>query len=143
MYPVSKPRITSAYGKERTLPNGVKDVHRGVDLVSDDNNTNLYAVCDGIVVDDKDNYNHANRWNLKGKDTVGNRFVQKSVINAKTYYISYYHTATNCVSVGDVLKKGQVVGVYGDVGYSFGAHVHVIAWDEHWNIVDPSFVFSL
>jgi murein DD-endopeptidase MepM/ murein hydrolase activator NlpD len=143
MYPVTNPKITSVYGKERTLPDGVKDIHSGIDFISQANDRNLYAICDGVITDDKDDYNDKNRWNLKGKDTVGNRIVQKSVVAGKTYFISYYHMATNCVSVGDTITKGQIIGVYGDVGYSFGAHVHLIVWDTNWKRLDPSFLLEI
>lgn len=40
------------------------------------------------------------------------------------------------VKVGDVVKKGQVIGYMGNTGYSFGAHVH---YERHINgkRVDP------
>lgn len=149
MIPVKEPhRITSAYGSRISPITHVEEFHPGIDIVSDSTDKSIYAVADGVIVDDKDNYNDKNRWNLKGKDTVGNRFVQKSIIDGKTFYITYYHTATNVVSVGEIIKKGQVLGVYGDVGYSAGAHVHLQCWDySGYNKtgvpVDPSFLLTV
>jgi murein DD-endopeptidase MepM/ murein hydrolase activator NlpD len=149
MYPVKEPhRITSPYGNRNSPITGKQEFHPGIDIVSDSGEKTLFAIADGVIVDDKDDYNDANRWNIKGKDTVGNRFVYRSIINGKIIYITYYHTAKNNVSVGDKIKKGQIIGEYGDVGYSKGAHVHLQAWDkegyEHTGkTIDPSFLLEV
>jgi murein DD-endopeptidase MepM/ murein hydrolase activator NlpD len=145
MYPVKAPyKITSPFGAKRTLPNGYQDVHSGIDIVNvGHKDKTLIAVCDGVVIDDKDDYNPALRWDLKAHNTVGNRFVVRSVITGKTVYWSLYHTATNTVKIGDRIAKGQVVGEYGDVGYSFGPHVHLQAWDSAWKIIDPGFLLTI
>lgn len=131
MWPVKDPIITSNYGY-RTDPVSGKpgQFHPGIDIIDKNADNRLIAMLDGIVVDDKDNYNDSDRWNLSGRNTVGNRFVVKSELDGQVYYWSLYHTAKNMVSVGDKITKGQIVGVYGDVGYSKGAHVHVAVWTE-------------
>ena len=148
MIPVKKPyRITSPFGDRKSPITGKDEFHPGVDIVSDSSDKSLIALADGVVVDDKDNYNDANRWNLKGRDTVGNRFVVKSDIGGEDIWWSYYHTAKNTVKVGDTVKKGQILGEYGDVGYSAGAHVHLQAWDDDGynrtgKPIDPTFLLE-
>lgn len=142
MIPVQEPkRITSAFGVVRMLPKIGKNVHDGVDMVSDSGCIDLVAMLDGVVIDDRDDYNEALRWKDK-HHSVGNRIVVKSVLNGKTYFWSYYHMVINHCSVGEKIAKGQLVGTYGDVGISFGAHVHVIAWDEHWKVIDPQILLE-
>ena len=149
MLPVLEPhRITSPYGNRKSPITGNAEFHPGIDIVSDSGDRSIVACADGVVVDDYDSYNDANRWNLRGHDTVGNRFVVKSVIDGKVYYWVYYHTAVNTVSVGQEVKKGDILGVYGDVGYSAGAHVHLQCWDEDGynktgKTVDPGFLLTV
>ena len=149
MYPILKPyRVTSGYGYRVSPITKKKEFHPGIDLVSDSGDKSLIACTDGEVIDSKHDYNDANRWNLGGKDTVGNRMVVKSVIDGKNYYWSYYHTEINKTQVGDKVKKGDVLGTYGDVGYSAGAHVHLQCWDEKgFNktgiAIDPSFLLEI
>lgn len=149
MLPIKTPyRVTSSYGDRISPITHVQEFHPGIDLVSDSGDRTLYALYDGVVVDDYDSYNDANRWNLRGRDTVGNRFVVKSEINGKSIYWVYYHTAVNTVSLGQVIRKGDALGVYGDVGYSAGAHVHLQAWDEvgynkTGKTIDPSFLLEV
>lgn len=150
MYPVKNPtRITSGYGVRRDPITGKGgQFHPGIDIVSDSGDKTLIACADGVVIDSKHDYNDANRWNLRGKDTVGNRMVVKSEINGKVYYWTYYHTDVNDTYVGDTVVKGQVMGTYGDVGYSAGAHVHLQCWDyDGYNNtgvpVDPEFLLTV
>lgn len=149
MIPVKEPfRITSPYGDRKSPITGNPEFHPGIDIVSDSGDKSLIALADGVVVDDKDDYNKDNRWNLKGRDTVGNRFVVQSIIDGKPIWWSYYHTAKNCVSAGQHVKKGDALGEYGDVGYSAGAHVHLQAWDEDGynrtgKPIDPGFLLEV
>lgn len=32
-----------------------------------------------------------------------------------------------------MVTKGMLLGEYGDVGYSFGAHVHIDVWTADWS----------
>lgn len=149
MNPVLDPiRITSGYGERKSPITGKPEFHPGIDIVSDSGDRSIVACADGIVVDDYDSYNEANRWNLRGRDTVGNRFVVKSVIDGEVYYWVYYHTAINKVDLHQEVKKGDILGVYGDVGYSAGAHIHLQCWNEDGYMntgktIDPSFLFNV
>ena len=110
--PLNEPcQITSHYG-ERVL-NGVKQFHPGLDLVAA--NRSVFAVADGIVCFDYDNYNEKNRWNGASLDSTGNLVIIKSEIGGKTYFIRYMHLVKNLVSDKQPIKEGQLLGEYGDV----------------------------
>ena len=38
---------------------------------------------------------------------------------------SYLHLSKINVKVGDVVERGQVIGLSGDTGYTEGAHLHL------------------
>lgn len=131
-------RISSVYGP-RVLENGDDRFHHGIDFVSETGCNDVFAVYDGIVTYDQDNYDHDKRW-LKGH-TGGNMIILKHRIDGKIYYSRYLHLGKNCVSVGDIVYKGGRVGVYGDYGYSFGAHLHFDVSNEKWVKIDPTSFF--
>lgn len=43
----------------------------------------------------------------------------------KRHYVFYCHLAQRLVSTGQQVKAGDALGVMGNTGYSFGAHVHL------------------
>lgn len=106
-------RLTSPYG-ERTI-NGEKSNHKGIDLVG----INSYDVCsvtDGTVVKsamvtDKSDltWQWGNYICIRGGDGR---------------YIYYCHLASRNVAAGESVSAGQKIGVMGNTGYSFGAHLH-------------------
>lgn len=130
--PVKNPVVTSPYG-DRVL-NGAAEFHPGVDYISN-RNANVYAMDDGEVTTDKDNYDEAKRWLKDTSDSLGNVVI----IRHGDYYVRYCHLISNYVSCGEKVKQGQLIGIYGNVGFSFGAHIHVDAWTvPDWKNVDIS-----
>lgn len=106
-------KITSPFG-ERTL-NGNKEFHAGIDFVGIDTKE-IVTVCDGVVefagsVSSKSNLTW--QWGnyVKLGDKLGNKFF-------------YCHLASLNVSSGQKVKSGDVIGVQGNTGYSFGSHCH-------------------
>lgn len=56
----------------------------------------------------------------------GNSMHLLTQVNGVTYGVSYYHLSPGfSVSVGDLVKQGQVVARSGNSGNSYGAHLHV------------------
>ena len=106
-------RVTSPYGN-RTL-NGTKQFHGGYDLVG----VGSYDVCaivGGTVVHSRiitDKSNPTWQWGnyvcIKGTD-------------GRLYY--YCHMKSRAVTAGQTVKVGDKLGVMGNTGYSFGAHLH-------------------
>lgn len=142
--PVVKPyRITSLYGERKSPDPRKKDSHEfhdGMDIVSDSGINTVFAVADGVVEYDRDNYDHSKRWETGGTNTVGNRIVLlHTAPDGKKWRTLYFHLVANTVSLGQIVKKGQSLGTYGDVGYSFGAHLHLkfVTGDDTWTPFDP------
>jgi murein DD-endopeptidase MepM/ murein hydrolase activator NlpD len=124
---------TSPYGW-RNL-NGKRQFHGGIDLVSGAGDRTVRAMADGEVVLDYDSYQDARRWTYP-PDSGGNMVILKTKIRGKFYFIRYLHLSENIVSKGQKIKQGAVLGHYADVGYSFGAHLHIDAYDGKWKPVD-------
>lgn len=133
-------RVTSPYGP-RVL-NGQQQFHDGVDLVSDASR-DVWATVEGTVVYDKDNYDPNNRWTLGSSDSGGNMVILSAQIDGRIYYIRYLHLETNNCIYGQHIRPGYKLGVYGDVGYSFGAHLHVDAFTATWQRVDVTPLLGL
>ena len=131
IYPVREPLVTSDYGARRVLPDGNANIHDGIDFVSKINDKTVYSVTDGYVVYDFDDYCEIKRY--QKPNTGGNMIIVTSVINGLTYHIRYLHLKKNYVSKGDMVTKGMLLGEYGDVGYSFGAHVHIDVYVADWS----------
>jgi murein DD-endopeptidase MepM/ murein hydrolase activator NlpD len=106
-------RVTSPYGN-RTL-NGNADWHGGIDLVGV-GTTAVCSVGDGTVLASQiitDKSNLTWQW--------GNYV---AVLMNDGAVIYYCHLASRAVKKGDKIKKGQRIGIMGNTGYSFGAHLH-------------------
>lgn len=104
--------LTSRFGW-RTL-NGKQDYHKGVDLCGTDKT--LVSPCDGVVksstiITDKSN----TTWEW------GNYI---RIDRADGLQIFMCHMASRKVQVGQAVKAGDVVGIEGNTGYSFGSHCH-------------------
>ena len=137
MIPLIEPyKVTSPFGVKRNIEGIGEHIHDGIDLVSLVNK-NVYAAVSGVVISDKDDYVHADRWIKGGRNTVGNRVLIKSKINGEVYYCAYYHLINNYVEVGQDIEIGKIIGLYANVGMSYGAHLHFMMWDTNWKVVNP------
>ena len=106
-------KLTSPYAV-RTL-DGTTAMHTGYDIVGI-GSTAVTAVCSGRVVRSRivtDKANPTWQW--------GN-YVCIKTDNGQYHY--YCHLASRSVSEGQNVKRGDVLGVMGSTGYSFGAHLH-------------------
>lgn len=111
-YNSGKVTLTSHFGW-RTL-NGQRDYHKGVDLSGTDKT--LVAPCDGVIgsstiITDKSNLTW--QW--------GNYIRIDTPDGLKIFMC---HMAARKVKVGQKVKAGDVVGIEGNTGYSFGSHCH-------------------
>ena len=112
-YKMGQVRITSPYGN-RVL-NGAPDWHSGLDFVSD-GDKQIVAVSDGVVLQSRMVTDKSNRtWEW------GN-YVSVQGGDGKIIY--YCHMSARRVAQGQRVKAGDVLGVEGCTGYSFGSHVH-------------------
>jgi len=113
-YPFRKEyRVTSPFGF-RTV-NGVSDFHAGIDLVCDQNwgivSTDAGTVVASQIITDRSNPT----WEW------GN-YVCIQTNDGKHVY--YCHMQSRAVKYGDKVKVGTPIGIMGNTGYSFGAHLH-------------------
>lgn len=106
-------RVTSPYA-DRTL-NGVTAFHPGYDMVGI-GSWDVTAAVSGKVVQSRivtDTSNITWQW--------GNYVCIKTDAGQYHYYC---HMASRAVTQGQTVKAGDKLGVMGNTGYSFGAHLH-------------------
>lgn len=105
-------RVTSPFGM-RWL-NGVQNYHAGIDLVCDDktivSTDNGIVLVSQIVTDKNDR-----TWEW------GNYVC---IQTAEGKHVYYCHMESRAVKYGDKVKVGTPIGIMGNTGYSFGAHLH-------------------
>lgn len=90
--------------------------HNGLDLVGI-SGKKLLSVCDGTVYQSRivtDRSNLTWQW--------GNYVTVKADTGE---LITYAHLSERLVSKGERIKKGDVIGIEGNTGYSFGSHCHL------------------
>lgn len=108
-------RVSSPYG-QRTL-NGVSGWHNGIDLVGLDGDRVLVAPCDGVI----------RTSTLIPKNDVDDTWEWGNYIRLDTtngYTVFMCHMAERRVAAGQAVKAGDIVGIQGNTGYSFGEHCH-------------------
>jgi hypothetical protein len=106
--PVIKGWISSPYGRRKDPFTGKKVFHHGVDIAGK-MNSEVFAVAAGIVIS-------AGR-----KSGYGYRV---EILHADGYITRYAHSSKLFVEVGDLVNKGEVIGLMGSTGRSTGPHVH-------------------
>ena len=119
--PIQSGWISSYFGMRNDPINGKRAWHSGVDFAGKVD-TEVKAVAAGVV-------------KFAG---YKNGYGQLIEINHGSGYKTLYgHHKKIHVSVGDIVKKGQVIGIMGNSGRSTGNHVH---YEVHKNgrVVDPS-----
>ena len=119
--PIQSGWISSNFGMRNDPINGKRAWHSGVDFAGKAD-TEVKAVAAGVV-------------KFAG---YKNGYGQLIEINHGSGYKTLYgHHKKIHVSVGDIVKKGQVIGIMGNSGRSTGNHVH---YEVHKNgrVVDPS-----
>ena len=102
-------RATSGFARARRYaPGGRVSFHEGEDIAAPVG-TPIRATNDGVVV-------VAGSFPIKGGMTI--------VDHGAGVTSRYYHQARIDVEVGDVVRRGQIVGAVGSTGLSTGPHLH-------------------
>jgi murein DD-endopeptidase MepM/ murein hydrolase activator NlpD len=125
MYPATG-RVTSQFGK-RWGSN-----HYGIDIGKNGRKHDVHIVASASGTVFSSYYS----------TSYGNVVFITHNIGGKIYTTVYAHMSKRFVSKGTRVKKGDVIGVMGNTGYSFGAHLHFELHKGMWNIgktnaVDP------
>lgn len=108
-------RVSSPFGNR--ILNGVPDFHNGIDLVGLDGDRILVAPCDGAI----------RTSTLIPKNDTDDTWEWGNYVRLDTtdgYTIFMCHMAERRVKAGQTVKAGDVVGIQGNMGYSFGEHCH-------------------
>lgn len=119
--PVVKGWMSSRYGRRTDPFNGRIAWHNGVDFAGK-RGSEIVSVAAGVVT-----------WS--GKRQGYGQMVE--VNHGDGFSTRYAHNEKNLVNVGDVVKKGQVIGAMGSSGRSTGPHVHFEVY-KHGRSVDPA-----
>ncbi len=98
----TKGRITSQFGARWG------SVHRGVDI-SNSVGTKIYASGNGVVIESKYGYSYGNYILIQHKNGFKTR---------------YAHLSKRLIKVGDEVKQGDLIGLMGNTGTSYGSHLH-------------------
>lgn len=122
----AKSRQTTAFKKQGSWKLGY---HTGVDRVCDSDRT-LVAIADGTVM----------RVNNCGA-SYGNHIVYATDDGKSVLYAHMQNAPT--FKVGQRIKAGQVLGVMGNTGNSYGAHLHIEVqnskvWGYGKNLLNPN-----
>ncbi len=106
-YPM-KSKITSAFGNKRVFNGSLKGYHSGTDFRAR-TGTPIYATNRGKVVLVKNRY-----------------FAGNSVVldHGEGIYTGYYHMSRFKVKKGQMVEKGQLLGLAGATGRVTGPHLH-------------------
>ncbi len=125
-----KYRLSSDFGMR--ILDGVPNNHKGIDFVGQDSK-DIVSPVDGkvifsTIITDKSNLTW--QW--------GNYIRIDS--NKKRHY--FCHLSKRLVIAGQTIEKGQVIGIEGNTGYSFGSHVHFEVRNENNVSIDPKTVFE-
>lgn len=113
--------LTPYKGKYKVTQPFKMGVHNGIDLVGMENKT-LYAICDGYIGTSTiitDRHNRTWQWGNYVKLIADN---DDEVDDGLLIY--YCHLSKRLVEKGQRVKKGDPIGIEGNTGYSFGAHLH-------------------
>lgn len=106
--PIERGWMSSRFGYRNDPFNGKVAWHDGVDFAGKDG-SNIVAVAAGVVTWASDRYGYGNL---------------VEVNHGNGYITRYAHAKEILVSVGDVIKKGDVIALMGSTGRSTGPHVH-------------------
>lgn len=108
--PLKNTRVTSPYGYRIHPITKKKKFHRGIDLKAN-MRTPVKATANGVVV------------YVRSRDSGDFGRVVK-VQHSFGFMTIYAHLNKTEVKLGDVIRKGQVIGLSGNSGRSSGAHLH-------------------
>lgn len=127
-------RVSSPFGP-RKLENGDTRYHKGIDLVGV-GNKNIYAPTNGKIVTSQIITNKANpTWEW------GN-YIKMDDLNG--YYLFFCHLYYRSAKAGQTVDKGQLIGLEGQTGYSFGNHLHFEVRRKSDNVsIDPEEYFKI
>jgi murein DD-endopeptidase MepM/ murein hydrolase activator NlpD len=124
VYPLQPYQVTSPFMMGRQSPTrpGKYENHYGIDLVG---SLRINAAKDGTVVLSEMRGDYGLIVILKHSDG---------------WYSSYQHLSSSKVKVGQKLKAGQQLGIMGQTGDSYGAHLHFMIMRNYLFSSNPGYI---
>lgn len=105
--------VSSNYGYRISPITGRRELHTGLDLGGVGCGSEIYAVTNGKVVEAKYHY-------------INGNYV--CIDHSYGEYTCYNHMSKMLVKVGDVVSRGQRIGLTGDTGWATACHLHLEVW---------------
>ncbi len=115
-WPTARPYVITSYFTYRWGRH-----HDGIDISGTGFNSPIYAIASGTVVYTYDSCNPTGYYGNSCGGSLGNYVI---IDHGNNMYGMYAHNASNTVSVGDTVSRGQVIGYMGSSGSSTGTHLH-------------------
>jgi murein DD-endopeptidase MepM/ murein hydrolase activator NlpD len=113
-WPISPVSVTSHFGERAHPILGEMKDHLGVDLAAKRGQA-VFAAAPGVVLNAG--------WN-------GGYGYQVEIQHASRVTTRYSHLARVLVEPGEILERGDLVGLAGDTGLSTGVHLHFEVWKD-------------
>lgn len=117
--------LTTPFGYTRYVNGDYAGSHRAIDLAAPEG-TPVFATNDGVVA-------LADNFHLTGYSIY--------LDHGMSVFSQYAHMSELKVKTGDVVKRGDVIGLVGTTGFSTGPHMHFTFW-VHNVPVDPNLFFD-
>jgi murein DD-endopeptidase MepM/ murein hydrolase activator NlpD len=118
--PVASGYISSRFGQRTDPFTGRRAFHQGIDFAGRAG-SEVIAVASGVVVWSGERHGYGELVEINH----GNGYVTR-----------YAHNSSNLVSVGDTVKRGQIIAKLGDTGRATGPNLHFEVL-RHGRAVDP------
>jgi murein DD-endopeptidase MepM/ murein hydrolase activator NlpD len=125
MIPVQGSRLSTPYGYTRYVNGKFAGSHTAIDLAVP-TGTEIHATNAGRIVLAETLY------------LTGNSIYMDHGMNL---FSQYAHLSKILVKTGDIVKKGDVIGLVGSTGFSTGPHLHFTFWVGN-NPVNPNLFFD-
>ena len=126
-YPVEGGWTSSAYGQRIDPFRGVKAWHAGIDITSSNTEAPVKALASGLVV-------------FSGERRGYGKLVE--IDHANGYKTRYAHHRELLVEEGEIIEKGEPVGIMGNTGRSTGPHVHIEVLQNGKNVNPARFLVN-
>lgn len=113
-------KITQSYEKHCSLVSAGQAWAKGVDVIKAPSSIDyIIAHSDGIVIKIMTNMSNMEQ------DSEGMGYGNYVMILHKNNLVTLYaHLQTVMVKMGETIKQGETIGIMGNTGRSFGAHLH-------------------